>query len=73
MTVFMNETYLEGVSNLMTLPPKISLEAARVNAGYQQKDAAEALSVTPSTLRNWENGVTCPTMDKANELADLPA
>lgn len=71
MAPFMNETYLKGELTRMTLPPKITLEAARVNAGLQQKDAADALNVTPSTLRNWENGVTSPTMEKANELAKL--
>lgn len=52
-------------------PPKISLEAARVNARFQQKEAAQRLGVTPSTLRSWENGDTMPDIDKAQALAAL--
>ena len=55
----------------MNQPPKISLEAARVNAGMLQKDVAEALKITPGTLRSWEEGKTCPDYDKAMELAKL--
>lgn len=53
------------------VPPKISLEAARVNAGLQQKDAAQRLGITPATLRSWENGDTMPDIDKAQTLAKL--
>lgn len=52
-------------------PPRISLEAARVNAGLLQKDAAEALGITAATLRSWENGDTVPDYDKAIEMAKL--
>ena len=55
----------------MVLPPKISMEAARVNAGLLQKDAAEALHITPATLRSWENGETTPDYNKALELSAL--
>ena len=52
-------------------PPKISMEAARVNAGLLQKDAADALHISTTTLRSWENGDTVPDYDKAIELATL--
>jgi len=55
----------------VTMPPKISLEAARVNAGFNQKEAAKALNVTPSTLRNWEIGKTLPSIERAQEIAEL--
>lgn len=35
---------------------KISLKAARVNAGLKQMDAAMALQVDRSTIINWELG-----------------
>ena len=52
-------------------PPKISLEAARVNAEMTQKEAASALNVTPATIRNWEAGITVPSFAKVEEMADL--
>ena len=53
------------------LPPKITLEAARVNAHMQQKAAAKHIGVTPSTLRSWENGKTVPNYEQAVTLCRL--
>lgn len=39
---------------------KITLAAARVNAGMTQKDVAERLNVTAQTVRAWETGKTVP-------------
>lgn len=50
---------------------KITLEAARVNAGYNQKMAAKLLHVDPYTLRNWEKGKTSPTWKKVEEIEKL--
>ena len=55
----------------MEFPPKISLEAARVNAGLEQKAAAKMLGVTPPTLRNWERGDTLPSIGKVEEIESL--
>ena len=44
---------------------QITLKAARVNAGYSQKEAAEKLGVSNCTLCNWEKGVSMP---KANQI-----
>lgn len=52
-------------------PPKISLAAARVNAGYLQEVAAYKLHVTPETLRSWERGITVPGYDKFMEICKL--
>lgn len=43
---------------------KITLKAARVNAGLTQEEAAQAINVTGRTLISWENGVTYPTVGK---------
>lgn len=40
---------------------KITLKAARVNAGMTQNDAAERAGVTVQTICNWENGKTTPS------------
>lgn len=39
---------------------KLTLKAARINAGLTQKKAAEKLGVTEQTISNWENGITYP-------------
>ena len=39
---------------------KVSLRAARVNAGFKQKEAAEALKISNKTLCNWERAVSYP-------------
>jgi transcriptional regulator with XRE-family HTH domain len=42
----------------------ISLEAARINAGLSQKEAAQRIGVNVATLSNWERGKTSPDVDK---------
>lgn len=55
----------------MKYPPKISLAAARVNAGLLQEVAAVKLGITPETLRSWENGKTVPGYDKVMAICEL--
>ncbi|MEG0872947.1 MAG: helix-turn-helix transcriptional regulator [Clostridia bacterium] len=50
---------------------QITLSAARVNANYSQKKAAQLLHVDPMTLRNWEKGITYPTSKKIEEMEIL--
>lgn len=50
---------------------KISLEAARVNAGLTQKQVAEELKVSNKTIGNWENYITSPSMAQAEQLCSL--
>lgn len=45
----------------MNEPLKITLKAARVNAGMTQGEAAEKAGVTIQTLCSWENGKTEPS------------
>jgi len=51
--------------------PKITLTAARVNAGYSQKRAAELLGISNKTLCNWENGKTFPDQPMIEKLCNL--
>ena len=39
---------------------RLTLKAARVNAGYSQKYAANLLGVSNKTLGRWENGGSYP-------------
>lgn len=50
---------------------KISLRAARINAGLSQKAAADSLGVSNKTLGNWENGITFPPANKIPAICDL--
>ena len=51
--------------------PKITLKAARVNAGLSQKEVAERMEVAQSTIRNWENGHTHPKLPQFMMLCQL--
>lgn len=50
---------------------KIKLSAARVNAGYTQKEVARELHKTPNTIASWESGKTAPRMDELDDLCRL--
>ena len=47
---------------------EITMKAARINAGYAQKEAARLLKVSRDTVSNWERGKSYP--DVAN-LRDI--
>jgi len=51
--------------------PKITLKAARVNAGLTQKEAAKRINVSNKTLCNWESGASMPKVDKIDAICDL--
>lgn len=51
--------------------PKITLSAARVNAGYSQKSAAEILGISNKTLCNWEKGKSFPDQPMIEKLCNL--
>lgn len=51
--------------------PKITLEAARVNAGLTQKELAEILGVSNTTVVNWEKGNTEPTISQLKKISEL--
>ena len=50
---------------------KITLSAARVNAGFSQKKAAELLGISNSTLCSWEKGKTFPDQPMIDKICDL--
>lgn len=50
---------------------KITLKAARTNAGLTQADAAKKLNVNKKTLSNWENGISVPKADKIDAICSL--
>jgi len=50
---------------------KISLRAARVNAGLNQKQAADLLLIGTSTLQGYESGKYQPRMDLLGRMEQL--
>nr|DAL90253.1 MAG TPA: helix-turn-helix domain protein [Caudoviricetes sp.] len=51
--------------------PKITLKAARVNAGLTQEQAAKELGISRSTLRNWEIGKSFPKQPDISAMCEL--
>ena len=55
---------------------QISLAAARVNAGFNQTEAASRIGITPKTLRGYEQGkvvIPSTTLRKAAKLYNIPS
>lgn len=50
---------------------KISLAAARVNAGFTQADVAKKMGVTKSTVINWEKGRITPRIAEIEMMSRL--
>lgn len=50
---------------------KVSLKAARVNAGLRQTDVAAALNVSPISVSNWESGKTSPKIKVLQKMCSL--
>ena len=50
---------------------KMTLRAARVNAGLKQKEAAKALGVGNKTLSSWENGLSTPKATQIDPICLL--
>lgn len=51
--------------------PKISLEAARVNAKLTQKELAKILGVSNATIVNWEKGNSEPNLTQLRKISEL--
>ena len=51
--------------------PKITLKAARVNAGLTQKEAAKRLGISNKTLWSWENGLSAPKATQTDAICEL--
>lgn len=50
---------------------KITLKAARTNAGMSRESVAKEVGVSYSTIKSWENGVTFPNQPQIDKLCDL--
>ena len=50
---------------------KISLKAARINAGMTQPQVAKALNKSVATIQSYESGRTIPTWDTVQQMTSL--
>ena len=50
---------------------KITLRAARINAGLTQSEAAKKLDVSKDSISNWERGRTCPDVSLLKKIESL--
>ena len=50
---------------------KITLAAARVNAGMTQEDVAKIMHVSKNTIVNWEKGKVIPRVPEMQMLARI--
>lgn len=50
---------------------KISLAAARVNAGLTQEEAANKMKVGKRTIINWEKGIVTPSFADVNLMSQI--
>ena len=49
----------------------ITLKALRVNAGLDQRTAAQKIGVTPETLGSWERGKSFPNVPQITKIEEL--
>lgn len=50
---------------------EISLAAARVNAGFTQREVAQMLKVSNKTIVNWETGKADPPFSAVSMMAHI--
>lgn len=49
---------------------RVSIKALRIDRGLTQAEFAKALNVTKKTVSSWEQGKTCPKLDKIEAICD---
>ena len=47
---------------------EITMKAARINAGYTQKEAAKLLKVSKDTVSNWDRGKSYPDVTNLRDI-----
>lgn len=55
----------------ITQYPKITMAAARVNAGLSQDQASKKLDISKETLSNYENGKTKPSWNMVKKMEEV--
>lgn len=50
---------------------RVTLKAARVNAGLTQAEAAKAMGVSPDMVSNWERYITFPDVSQLPKIESV--
>jgi putative transcriptional regulator len=50
---------------------RVSIRALRIDRGMTQAELAKALNVTKKTVGSWEQGKTCPRLDKIEAICEV--
>lgn len=50
---------------------KLTLKAARVNAGYTQEEAGKRIGVSKDVISNWERGISYPDVIELRRIEDI--
>lgn len=50
---------------------KLTLKAARVNAGYTQEEAGKLIGVSKDVISNWERGISYPDVIELRRIEDV--
>lgn len=50
---------------------KVSLKAARINAGFNQNEAAKEIGVCARTLSQYERGIAFPNVNTIKKIEQL--
>lgn len=50
---------------------KLSIKSARINKGLTQNEACGLIGVSATTLGNWENGKSHPSIEKARKMSEV--
>lgn len=50
---------------------KHQIRIARKDKGYNQKELAKVLNVTPASVSNWERGYSYPEMETLKQISKL--
>lgn len=50
---------------------RITMAAARVNAGLKQQEVADRMKVSKVTIINWEKGKSEPSATQADQLSEI--
>lgn len=51
-------------------PVKLTLKAARVNAGLTQEEAGQCIDVSKDVISNWERGLSYPDVIQLKKIED---
>jgi len=62
---------MKGSENMIVTAPKITLRAARVNAGLTLKEAAAKIGISVATLHKWEHDSSSIKVSQIKKIEEV--